>query len=518
MLRPDESVPKAPTDSTAFEVPTAPISEIRTRTRPTPIEPTPIEPEVEAFQAAWEDSQTIDEGFSGGVIDRELEARAADELVPVGEVPSPPEDEAGSKLAVEGWAEEARPPIAARPSTAEFPSARSIFAAQGKRDRIEPGPEVAKAARRKEPQPTDILAPAQWIMPLWLGWFPTLLVALGLGTGGMSLAVCWLTEGSGANLALKWALRPEGTTSPTIDPALIPNGAWWLSDATHLAAWAVALERSGDGEDHSAEIRSLEDLASKASRLASRSRFLVEPAAGASAESEGPDFSHLGRTRDVLSLVGTARRLRREGKVDSSLRAYRSALEIGSRAKSIDLDPPIFDENTQVLRYGLPHESLIAPVVLDLIADDKIDPDRWSEALPPSPVVSVVTMKVLSKSQKRAKADRMADLAIRQLESEPPIGFDPGEHRAAGAEALAYRGRWTDAAEQYRLAIDLASDDSTRRMWSLNLAEVAHRLNDDAARTRAIEAAKAPDSADEITRRALRMQQGPGFAAPNPRR
>ena len=120
--------------------------------------------------------------------------------------------------------------------------------------------------------------------------------------------------------------------------------------------------------------------------------------------------------------------------------------------------------------------------------------------------------------QKRADADRLADLAIRQSEEPTPAGYDPAEDRAAGAEALAYRGRWPDAATQYRLAIDLAEDDATRRMWWLNLAEVALRANDDAGRERAIEAAKSPTTVDEITRRALQYQQsqtGLGSARPS---
>ncbi len=149
--------------------------------------------------------------------------------------------------------------------------------------------------------------------------------------------------------------------------------------------------------------------------------------------------------------------------------------------------------------------------------DGEWTPEQWAEALPPSATASLVASRVLARMRKRPEADRLADLAIRQAEAPTPPGYDPAEHRAAGAEALAYRGRWTDAAEQYRLAIDQAEDDATRRMWWLNLAEVAQRLGDDSSRARAIEAAKAPDSADEITRRALQYQQslpGPGLVGP----
>jgi hypothetical protein len=203
------------------------------------------------------------------------------------------------------------------------------------------------------------------------------------------------------------------------------------------------------------------------------------------------------------------------GKVESAIRAYRSAMEIASKASLKDLESPVFYEDRQVLRYALPREALLGFVVRTMTEDGEWTNEQWSEALPPSAVCSLVASRVFALKQNRSDADRLADLAIRQAESpSPPPGFDLAEERAAGAEALAYRGRWTDAAEQYRLAIDQADDDPTRRMWWLNMAEVAQRMGDDSARARAIEAAKSPDSTDKITRRALQYQQSlPGLVS-----
>ena len=148
--------------------------------------------------------------------------------------------------------------------------------------------------------------------------------------------------------------------------------------------------------------------------------------------------------------------------------------------------------------------------------------EQWAEALPPSAAAPLVASRVLAQGAGPGRgrpAGRPGD----------PPGRGRRPRRASTrpstarpcAEALAYRGRWTDAAEQYRRAIDQADDDPTRRMWWLNLAEVAQRIGDDAGRARALEAAKAADSADEITRRALQYQQAnPGLASPRagPRR
>jgi tetratricopeptide (TPR) repeat protein len=356
-------------------------------------------------------------------------------------------------------------------------------------------------------------------LPLWLGWLPTLLATLILGTLGMSLAFEWMVDATGSNVGLKLALRPDLPTSPMIDPSLIPRGGWFFSNATHMAAWAVALERANDGENHAEDVRSLLLAARLASPLAARARFNVEASDDRAAAIDPNDFSEIGRTRDVVSLMSTGRRLRESGKVESSIRAYRSAMEMALRADRAGLDPPVFDESAQVRRYALPHEALVGLVVRNMAERGQWTIEQWTSALPPSAAASWVASKVLLKMQKRAEADALADLAIRQGESASPTGSDPAEHRAGVAEALAYRGRWTDSVEHYRQAIDLADDDATRRSWWLNLAELAHRMSDDPAQIRAIEAAKSPDRVDEITQRARKVQESlPALLTPGSRR
>jgi hypothetical protein len=399
-------------------------------------------------------------------------------------------------------------------SRTEWPSAKAIFAAQGRRP--QPLPENPRPSRRRatQPQPTDSLAPSQWTLPLWLGWLPVVVLVVVTGSAGLALAYEWAVESNSANLAIQLALRPEGSPGSRIDMAAIPRGGWWTSNATHLSAWAVALARASDGEDHSEEIRSLVSAARHSSQLSAQSRFVVQPEESAAKPGDSSDFSYLGRTRDVVTLMTTGRRLRKAGKLDASLRAYRSAMEIAARANRDNLEPPAFSEDSQIRRYPLPHEAMIGLVVRDMTSAGDWTQEQWLGALPPTATASLVVARVLAGSRQRDDADRFADLAIQQGASPPPAGYDPAEHRAAGAEALAYRRRWTDAAEQYRLAIDQVEDDLTRRMWWLNLADLAQQLNDDSGRARAIEAAKTSEAGDEVTRRALKYQQSlPGMAS-----
>ncbi|WP_435006321.1 hypothetical protein P12x_003914 [Tundrisphaera lichenicola] len=220
------------------------------------------------------------------------------------------------------------------------------------------------------------------------------------------------------------------------------------------------------------------------------------------------DYSHLGRSRDVVSLTWAGRRFRRDGKLKESLKAYRSALALAARTSLVKLDDPMFDEGNQVRRYQLPREALMGSVVLDMIRSGDWTPEEWIEALPESAAGPLFASHALQRLKKLGESDRLLELAIERAEAPLPVGLDPAEHRAAVAEALVNRGRWGEAAEQYQLAIQKTTDDPTRRRWLINLAEVSQRMNDLNARSRALEAAKAPGSLDEISRRAIRLQQG----------
>ena len=138
------------------------------------------------------------------------------------------------------------------------PSARSIFAAQGVRAdrpragrrrptrrrgrpsprRPSPGPGLLDDARLARLVPGRRGRPGRW------------------ASAGSPWPIEWTLDGDGRQPRdAGWPSGPRGPPAPPIDPASLPRGGWWRSTAPHLAAWAVALARAADGEDHSEEVR-----------------------------------------------------------------------------------------------------------------------------------------------------------------------------------------------------------------------------------------------------------------------
>ena len=129
-----------------------------------------------------------------------------------------------------------------------------------------------------------------------------------------------------------------------------------------------------------------------------------------------------------------------------------------------------------------------------------VDLREWSKALPPLAIVRLVAARVL-----RERGDADAERAIDAVVAEADAPTEPGPglalHLAAQAEAFALRSQWKDAEERYQRAVELMPDDSIRRSWYVNLADLDLRLNDEPKRRRALEAARGLSRNDEISRR-----------------
>ena len=276
---------------------------------------------------------------------------------------------------------------------------------------------------------------------------------------------------------------------------MAPKATWWRTSASHLAAWAVALERGGKP----AEARAAEAGARTVSPLGARARFLQEPTAGAEADEMAS--IRLGPTRDIVPLTAMGHRLRRAGKQADAIRAYRSAFLIAATTARSTLGQPVFRVDSPTNRYHLPHSTLLDGIARDM--DDAGDwtAAEWTEATPefaPAQLAVATALRRNHPDEADHRLDAICAAADRPLESQ----FDAAEDRAAIAEAMAERGRWTEAVTQYHRAIDGETRDLDRRVWWFNLAELAGKTGDNDARNQAIENAKGADLSDVVTRRA----------------
>ena len=386
-----------------------------------------------------------------------------------------------------------RQPTASPPTTPgqDWPSARTIFDAQGTRAN---GPLPGPIRTNRAIEPTEALPPPSWTIPFALGWLPAMAVVLLVGTGTLGLAVVWALESQSANLGIRLATRVNGR-SLTIDPEILPKAAWWRTSASSLAAWGIALERSGK----SAEARELEADARTVSPLGARARFLQEPVVGAEADEMAS--IRLGPTRDIVTLTAMGHRLRRDGKKADAIRAYRAALLIAASTARSTLGKPVFRADSTSNRYHLPHSTLLDAIARDM--DDAGDwtADEWTEATPefgPSLLAVADALRAKHPDEADRRLEAICQTADRVLAPQ----FDAAEDHAATAEAMAERGRWTDAVALYHQAIDDETRDLDRRVWWFNLAELAGKTGDLDARNQAIENAKGTDLSDEVTQRA----------------
>lgn len=414
-------------------------------------------------------------------------------------------------------------PSAASPTSrrdsADFPDSASIFAAQGRRSvaQSENGA-LNRVHSASHPIPTQSVEPNFWTLPTYLVMPPVSVVAAGLIGIWLLLAVTWTKDNRLAGMAARAALRTERDKMVSLDPADRVETRWWKTTAVHLSLWSAAIERSSEASSRCDELRDALDSARRAAPLEATIRF----ARAQPVDREKIDLAAVvGLSRDITSLTLTGHMLKRLGKTDLALRAYRRSLELAVESDVATLDAPTFDEDPLIRRFKLPHEEIIGGVIRDMVGSGDWGFAEWSEALPSSAVVRLAAGRIL---RERASPDAAGafGLAVAADVSTPVSRYPAAEHHAAQAEALVLIGKRQEGADRYRKALAMICEGEIRRRWSFALAEVLAPIGEASERVDLLQSAISDKPTDEVTRRALDAMQFAGLrrvgAAQMPRR
>ena len=129
-------------------------------------------------------------------------------------------------------------------------------------------------------------------------------------------------------------------------------------------------------------------------------------------------------------------------------------------------------------------------IVRELLSKNEWTFDEWSAALPENPTALLAAARLLTRAGQRARRTRCSTWSLDESSDRSRAPNRPDALTlAARAEAFALQSRWREAEQQYRLAIELIDDETIKRSWWFNLADIELRLDDESQRQAALRAA-----------------------------
>ncbi len=392
-------------------------------------------------------------------------------------------------------------------NTAGWPSAKHILGPHRAGPKARP---AAPAAPRRPPsvELTHSREPDHWTPPLWLAGPPAALFVVVVGVVGLTLSSWWAADSRSIAIMTPRLMSAEGRSQRGSLPETVapPEGTWARTTAQHLAHWVIFLSRNEpeQGGAHG-ELTALLDRALQISPINPTARLAR---AQLEAAETGAPISHhaLGLSRDAISLSWCARRIAAAGDKEGALKLLTRALHVACDLEPSRVHPPTFNDDPGVPRFLLPGEERARDIVRTLVSKNDWSFAEWSPALRQNPVSLLAAARLLKK-QDRSEAETLLNLIIDERPVTDEVPHKRAIIQAARAEALALKARWRESEEQYRLAIDAIEDETVKRSWWFNLADIELRLDDENQRQTAIRAALA-DASDEISRRATEIQRG----------
>lgn len=342
------------------------------------------------------------------------------------------------------------------------------------------------------PAPTVGVAPESWALP---GWFAAPVVvglALTLGLGSLRLAWTWASEQAAFAGVANTLLGDAPLPATPIEPPEPSEPRWWASNPRFLLMNALLRARGGPGAGSPEEIEALVGSARRISPL--DPAVQMSHLALGDVDGDAPPSV----SRDVLALHQHGNRLREQDRIEEAVRAFGDALAIAIQSNPDDAEPE-FLEDPRVRRFALPLEGRVREIVRDLLATCRETPERWQEALAPSPLAALVAYRTLS--VERDPGSSLARALV--LEAEAPADDDPqgALDVAAKAELLALDGQLAEAEALYRDALARAPSEPTRRLLAFNLSEIQSRLGDHAAMVKSWDLARSEQLHDPINTR-----------------
>jgi hypothetical protein len=187
------------------------------------------------------------------------------------------------------------------------------------------------------------------------------------------------------------------------------------------------------------------------------------------------------------------------------LKLFRHALEVASRGEFSQVGAPRFNDDQGVPRYLLPGEERIREIVRKMDARNEWTVDEWLEVLPRQTLATLAAARILRERARNEVADTLLDRILNQPQSPATEGPSEPLAMAARAEAFALRSKWQESYDGYHAAIEALDDETLKRSWWFNLADIAFRLADDAKRQAALRATLTVAASDDISRRATEI-------------
>jgi tetratricopeptide (TPR) repeat protein len=389
---------------------------------------------------------------------------------------------------------------------ADLPSAKHILATH--RSMARPQPANPQARRQqKHAGPTLACEPSHWTLPAWLAGLPAAFF-IAAGLAGCVMSWWWALDSYSASVMTAHLMTNDrlAQRAPLPDSIAPPRGSWTLSTAQHLAHWAIFLSQNDTGSEPSAgEVESLLGRAVQAAPLNPTARLALAELDQA-ASGRAVSVRALGLSRDAVSLSWCAQVLLAAGNKDDARKLYARALRVAAHTESARIVVPRFSDDPGVPRYLLPGEERVRDILNQLVSSKQWTFREWSAALPDSPAVSLAAARLL-REQGHREAEALLERVVDEQQPQGAAGWPGAIVLAARAEAFALKSRWREAEAEYRLAIDLIDDETIKRSWWFNLADIALRLDEEGLRQTALRAALAVANSDDIARRVGEIQR-----------